>query len=108
MTEALDSKGSLFGEERLENAVNVVAKPNPKSVCNVVRMAVAAFAEGVPQADDLTVLAVEYVSRPQRLVGTFPATQDGIAAASTFLDNCVERISEDRHGPTDAGREVPS
>ena len=108
VTEALDSKGSLFGEERLENAVNVVAKPNPKSVCNVVRMAVAAFAEGVPQADDLTVLAVEYVSRPQRLVGTFPATQDGIAAASTFLDNCVERISEDRHGPTDAGREVPN
>lgn len=109
VTEALDSKGSLFGEERLENAVNVVAKPNPKSVCNVVRMAVAAFAEGVPQADDLTVLAVEYVSRPQRLVGTFPATQDGIAAASAFLDDCVEKISEGRHEPPpDAGREVTS
>ena len=109
VTEALDSKGSLFGEERLENAVNVVAKPNPKSVCNVVRMAVAAFAEGVPQADDLTVLAVEYVSRPQRLVGTFPATQDGIAAASAFLDDCVEKISEGRHEPPpDAGREVSS
>ena len=89
VTEALDSKGSLFGEERLENAVNVVAKPNPKSVCNVVRMAVAAFAEGVPQADDLTVLAVEYISRPKRHVRTFPPTQDGIASASSWLDEVV-------------------
>ena len=98
VTEALDSKGG---------AVNAVAEPHPKSVCNVVRMAVAAFAEGVPQADDLTVLAVEYVSRPQRLVGTFPPTQDGIAAASAFLDECVEKIAECRHEePPDAGSEV--
>ena len=107
VTEALDSKGGLFGEERLENAVNAVAEPHPKSVCNVVRMAVAAFAEGVPQADDLTVLAVEYVSRPQRFVGSFPSTQDGIAAASAFLDECVEKIAECRHEePPDAGSEV--
>ncbi len=53
-------------------------------------MAVAAFAEGVPQADDMTVLAVKYVSRPQRFVRSFPPTQDGIAAASSFLDECVE------------------
>ena len=105
VTEALDSKGGLFGEERLENAVNAVAEPHPKSVCNVVRMAVAAFAEGVPQADDMTVLAVEYVSRPQRFVGNFPSTQDGIAAASDFLDECVEKIPECRHEPPDAGHE---
>ena len=103
VTEALDSKGGLFGEERLENAVNAVAEPHPKLVCNVVRMAVAAFAEGVPQADDLTVLAVEYVSRPQRFVGSFPSTQDGIAAASAFLDECVEKIPECPHEPPDAG-----
>jgi sigma-B regulation protein RsbU (phosphoserine phosphatase) len=106
VTEALDGKGSLFGEERLENAVNAVAEPHPKSVCNVVRMAVAAFAEGVPQADDLTVLAVEYVSRPPLFVRSFPATQDGIAAASSFLDECVERVSEDRSGLPDAGRDA--
>lgn len=89
VTEALDSKGELFGEERLVNAINAVAEPNPKSVCNVVRMAVAAFAEGVSQADDLTVLAVEYISRPKRHVRTFPPTQDGIASASSWLDEVV-------------------
>ena len=89
VTEALDRKGQLFGEERLLDAINAVPEPNPKALCNVVRMAVAAFAESVPQADDLTVLAVEYVSRPCRFTRTFPPVQEGIAAASAFLDECV-------------------
>ena len=92
VTEALDGKGDFFGEERLTDALNAVSEPNPKTFCNVVRMAVAAFAEGVSQADDITVLAVEYVSRPQRFVRSFPATQDGIAAASDWLDACVEKV----------------
>jgi len=86
VTEALDPSGALFGEERLADAVNAVQDPSPKSLCNVVRMAVAAFADDAPQADDLTVLSVRYVSRPQRFVRSFPPTQDGIAAASAFLD----------------------
>ena len=90
VTEALDSKGELFGEERLANAINAVAEPDPKAICNVVRMAVAAFAEGVPQADDLTVLAVEYISRPNLFVRSFPPTPDGIAQSSSFLDECLE------------------
>ena len=90
VTEAFDRTGELFGEERLANALNAVAEPDPKAFCNVVRMAVAAFAEGVPQADDLTVLAVNYVSRPNLFVRSFPPTQDGIAQASSFLDESLE------------------
>ena len=92
VTEAFDCAGVLFGEARLVNAIDAVTEPNPKSFCNVVRMAVAAFAEGISQADDLTVLAVQYVSRPQRFVRSFPPTQDGIAAASSFLDECFEKF----------------
>ena len=89
VTEAFDREGELFGEERLANALGAVAEPNPKSLCNVVRMAVAAHADGVPQADDITVLAVEYIARSQRFVRSFPPTQDGIAAASGWLDEVV-------------------
>ena len=95
VTEALDRAGELFGEERLVNAIDAVKEPNPRSFCTVVRMAVAAFAEGVPQADDMTVLAVKYVSRPQRFVRSFPPTQDGIAAASSFLDESFEKFGDD-------------
>ena len=91
VTEAFDREGELFGEERLADALNAVAEPDPKVSCNVVRMAVAAFAEGVPQADDLTVLAVEYVSRPNLFVRSFPPTPDGIEQASCFLDESLEK-----------------
>ena len=104
VTEAFDRAGELFGEERLVKALDAVAEPDPKSFCNVVRMAVAAFAEGVPQADDMTVLAVEYVSRPERFVRSFPPTQDGIAAASSFLDESFEKFRVDeRFGGAEAG-----
>ena len=89
VTEALDLNGGLFGEERLANAIDAVPEPSPKSLCNVVRMAVAAFAEGAPQADDLTVLAVRYVSRPQRFVRSFAPVKEGVASASAFLDECL-------------------
>ena len=89
VTEALDPSGALFGEERLADAVNAVQDPSPKSLCNVVRMAVAAFADDAPQADDLTVLSVRYVSRPQRFVRSFAPVKEGVASASAFLDECL-------------------
>lgn len=89
VTEAVDQKGTLFGEERLVETLAAVRPPRPESVCNVVRAAVAAFAAGAPAADDLTVLAVEYVARPERFVRTFPPTQEGVAGASDFLDSCI-------------------
>lgn len=96
VTEAMDAKGTLFGEERLAAALSAVPSPEPDAVCGVVRAAVAAFAAGAPASDDLTVLAVEYVSLPSRLVRTFPPTQDGISQASAFLDEAM--------GGADAGR----
>ena len=64
VTEALDGKSELFGEGRLANAIDASAAPSPEELCDVVRTSVASVAAGVPQADDITVLAVEYLSRP--------------------------------------------
>ena len=94
----------MFGEERLMDAIKAVPEPDPKMACNIVRMAVAAFAEGVPQADDLTVLAVEYVARPMRFVRSFPPTQEGIASASEYLDECFgDNPDVEREGARELG-----
>ncbi|MBP5285596.1 MAG: SpoIIE family protein phosphatase [Kiritimatiellae bacterium] len=90
VTEALDSKNALFGEERLVDALKAAGDSGPKSLCSVARIAVAAFSEGVPQADDLTVLAVRYVAAPRMASRTFPPTREGIASASDFLDGVFE------------------
>ena len=94
VTEALDGKGELFGEARLLDAIGAVSKPGAKMLCNVARMAVAAFSEGVPQADDITVLAVQYISRPKRYGRSFPPRQEGVSAASEFLDECIGKVED--------------
>jgi len=86
VTEAMDAKGDLFGETRLMEAFSVAPSGEPPTLCRLVRTLVTAFAAGTPPTDDLTVLAVKYLSRPRRFVRTFTTTQAGIAAASKFLD----------------------
>ena len=86
VTEAMDPKGELFGDNRLMETFSVAPSSEPASLCSLVRLSVAAFVAGAPAADDLTVLAVEYVSRPNRRVRSFPPTQEGVSAASAFLD----------------------
>lgn len=96
VTEALDSKNNLFGEERLMDALKAVPDPEPKALCSVVRIATAAFSEGVPQADDLTVLAVRYLAAPRLSSRTFPPVQEGVAEASDFLDEVMDAESDGR------------
>ena len=94
VTEALDPAGALFGDDRLVETLSVVPSTDPESICRTVRAVVAAFAAGAPAADDLTVLAVKFVSRLQRFVRTFPPTQEGIGAASAFLDEVAGKFTD--------------
>jgi len=105
VTEAMDDAGTLFGDERLAKALAVTPSSDPESICGMVRAVVAAFVAGAPVADDLTVLAVEYVARPKRCVRTFAPTSVGIAAASDWLDEVVAGHSADVSEASDANRE---
>ncbi len=89
VTEALDTQDRLFGEPRLMDAVRSIDKPNPDQLCRVVRMVVAAFAEGAPQADDITILALKRTAAPRTYLRSFAPTQEGIALASEFLDSVL-------------------
>ncbi len=89
VTEAMDAKGELFGEERLEETLHAAPDGEPASISRVVRAAVAAFAAGAPAADDLTVLAVQQLEPPHRVSRSFPATREGLAASSDFLDEVL-------------------
>ena len=91
VTEAMDARGVLFGESRMMDALKVVQDQDPHALCGVVRTVVAAFAEGLPQADDITVLAVRYLKPPKLYSRSFRPSQDGIAAASKFLDEMIDK-----------------
>ena len=74
------SRGELFGEERLAAAL-ATDIADAKAACHVVEMAVNAFAAGEPQADDITMLAIGFNGARR----TFAATTEGLAAAAAYV-----------------------
>jgi sigma-B regulation protein RsbU (phosphoserine phosphatase) len=60
VTEAVNLRGELFGDERLLKELSAAADPSPSGRIEAVRQALARHSEGAPQADDITMLAVRY------------------------------------------------
>ncbi len=64
VTEAMNKEGKLYGESRLADFLNT----SPDNLClsdliTAVKTDVDGFADGAEQADDITMLAVEYIGR---------------------------------------------
>jgi sigma-B regulation protein RsbU (phosphoserine phosphatase) len=60
VTDAQNPAGELFGKKRLRAAVEAHAKASCGTIHDAIQDAVAAFTEGALQADDITVLVLEY------------------------------------------------
>jgi sigma-B regulation protein RsbU (phosphoserine phosphatase) len=60
VTEADRDDGSLFGDERLTEALVEAADGAPDALVAEIAAAVACFAAGCPQADDITLLCLAY------------------------------------------------
>jgi sigma-B regulation protein RsbU (phosphoserine phosphatase) len=58
VTEAENRKGDLFGQERLEAALRAAGGLPARALIEHVVAAVNAFADGAPQSDDITCVAV--------------------------------------------------
>jgi sigma-B regulation protein RsbU (phosphoserine phosphatase) len=58
ITEAFDAGDAAFGSERLLAALDAAREPGAQ--CAALVAAVHAFADGAPQSDDITVLALRY------------------------------------------------
>lgn len=59
-TEANNTKEELFGEERLKEALNRIKDRSAEEIRKEVFVQVEKYAEGVPQFDDITLMALEY------------------------------------------------
>jgi sigma-B regulation protein RsbU (phosphoserine phosphatase) len=60
VTEALDAAEVLFSEERLEELLGEVKDEPPEDIVRRVVGDVRKHAGGVPQSDDVTVMAIRY------------------------------------------------
>jgi sigma-B regulation protein RsbU (phosphoserine phosphatase) len=62
VTEAFNKKGDLFTEERLEAVLRATTGYRPDDLIKGVDKAVRDFADGAPQSDDITALALRRVT----------------------------------------------
>lgn len=61
VTEAVNRKGELFGAHRLAKLVEENQKRSAQEIIKIIEQAVIAYAEGLPQFDDLTLMAVKMI-----------------------------------------------
>jgi len=98
ITEAFHADGkTMFGDERLLDAVRAAASDAPEDLISSVYSAVRSFSEGAEQADDITMLAVRFSKPEQSDVqsAVFKATADQLAKANEFLasSSLFQRLS---------------
>jgi|SRR5579871_832210 len=60
VTESQNQKGEFFGKQRLRDVVTAHAADSCGAIHDAIQEAVAAFTEGAPQSDDITLLVLEY------------------------------------------------
>ena len=60
VTEAQNAAGEFFGRKRLHQVVTAQPSADCGAIHAAIQEAVAAFTEGTPQSDDITVLVLEY------------------------------------------------
>ena len=89
VTEATAMDGGLLGDARLEAALKD-GSGDAEACCNRVIKTVDAFAGEAPQADDITVLAFDYKGCVGTVTRAFPASLEGLADATQFLQRRLD------------------
>ena len=64
VTESQNTAGEFFGRKRLREVVAAHAAESCTALHNAIAEAVTGFTEGAPQADDITLLVLEYRGEP--------------------------------------------
>src|SRR6185503_3349936 len=91
ITEALDAQGHFFSDNRLRRVLEGVHGLPPAETFHRVVSDVRTFAEGVPQADDITALALYYSGHQK---GTEAASPDRLSITLLNHPPEIQRVTE--------------
>ena len=89
VTEATDDAGTLFGTERMLQALNKAGDGGPQDVLHAVKCEIDAFTGDAPQFDDITMLCIKYLG-PQAKKLTIKADAAKLPEVLAFIDAELE------------------
>ena len=90
VTEATNKNNELYGEERLLSALNSREFDRMSEICDFVKEDVDAFADGAPQFDDITMVALKYIGFP--CISFENAKISDITAVTDFIERELEKL----------------
>lgn len=93
VTEATNSNGELYGEDRLISLANNNITQNTEQLISAVKSGVDGFVGDAPQFDDITMLAVSlnYIKDEEKI--TVIPNKDSMAAVQSFGKDLTEKLS---------------
>ena len=97
VVEAMNEEEHLYGNERMLAALDAHANNPMEALCRELRTDVDAFVGTAPQFDDITMLALKYLGRPEagdsmRAVLTVPAEIANVDRVTAFVDERLEEL----------------
>lgn len=94
VTEATDINGSLFGNRRFVELVNENKNKSPNELIDVIYANVNEFQKNVEQADDVTVLAIEFNKKMNLFAceKEFDSNRKQLDEAITFVEAYLEEL----------------
>jgi sigma-B regulation protein RsbU (phosphoserine phosphatase) len=96
ITEATDRAGTLFGPDRLAQAVQRSPCAHPAWVVRELQQALAQFVASAAQSDDITILALQYQPEPANPAERAPVTDhlmlNGLPTPADALRPCLRAL----------------
>lgn len=93
VSEATDKNNNLYGEERLENLLNVCEFSSMQELCTKVKEDIDSFVGEAPQFDDITMVAFRYDGKAQKNEIIFDnVTIDDIRRATEFVEEVLDSV----------------
>ena len=93
VTEATNGQNELYGEERLQAALNSQAFEDMQSLCDYVKSDVDRFVGDAPQFDDITMVALRYFGPPPIPTIHFDEAEvSHINDVTAFVEKELERL----------------
>ncbi len=91
VTEAVDSDENAYGEERLKSVLDTCSDMAPSDLTESVKDNLGRFTKGEPQFDDVTLLALRLLSRPEKEL-TVPVSMESYDKVLAFLEDTLTEL----------------
>jgi len=93
VTEAVNEKDELYGENRLLNTVNSIKDESIEKIINGIKQNVKEYANGVLQSDDMTMLILKYNGiNTEEYVYNTPATRENYKNFNKWLIKLCDKF----------------